>query len=84
MDLETLLRVAGAGIPVGGVVLAMAWLFFRPKVNSMIEKKVEDCQEHQGKIITEGFAAISKEIKGVSDDTKYLRGRLDTHIDDGH
>ncbi len=84
MDIETLLRVAGAGIPVGGVVLAMAWLFFRPKVNGMIEKKVENCQENQGKIITQGFATISKQIKGVSEDMKYLRGRLDTHIDGGH
>ncbi len=83
MDLETILRVVGAGLPVGGVVLAMAWLVFRPKVKGIIEEEIDRCQEHQGEVITQGFKTISKQIEGISDEVKYVRKRLDKHIDDG-
>lgn len=84
MAIETLVSVIGSAVLVGGVLLGIHWFAWaKPKVDKVVEKEISDCREIQTKLITQGFATISREIKGVGKAIDYHRDRLDKHIN-GH
>lgn len=68
----------------GGIMLTVLWLWMRPKVMSAVKEEIEECKDTRiclpGGALMIQLDSISSKIDTVIGDQKYMRKRLDDHI----
>jgi hypothetical protein len=71
----------------GGAVLTMHWLWMRPRLRTFIKEELQTCQStracNPGGAIENQLIAINSKLDALKDDVKYVRSRVDSHIN-GH
>jgi hypothetical protein len=83
MDIGTLGTAITGGSAAGGILLAAHWLWLRPKVRETVKEQIDVCRAERETQMKTCLTSIEGKIDQQSDELKYIRRRVDEHINHG-
>jgi len=80
MNSDTLISLVVGIVTIVGVVMTIQWLYFKPKVAQLIDEEIKECKDHREKETGAILKRIEEKVDTVITENRYIRKRVDTHI----
>lgn len=87
MGLRDLSLIFAMAIPMGGIFLAIHWLWIRPQVRAVVKEELESCRVSRacnvGGSLEIQLHSIDSKLDAMAREMAYIRSRVDQHVN-GH